>query len=103
MDAEGDFLIEPEAILDTRTVRRGNTVARECFIKWCGSSNDDATWEDAQKLQQNTWNLVDKVHFQGEGNDETLQGTECKQMPRRSKRTFRPNPKYMDSYCVPTL
>ena len=36
---------EPEAILETKTVKRCNTAATKVLVQWKGESPDSATWE----------------------------------------------------------
>jgi hypothetical protein len=37
---------EPEAILERKLVKNGNTPVPHVLIKWLGLSVDEATWED---------------------------------------------------------
>jgi hypothetical protein len=37
---------EPEAILERKLVKNGNTAVPHVLIKWLGLSVDEATWED---------------------------------------------------------
>ena len=82
---DGDFILEPEAILDSRWVKRGSKIMEESLVKWKRLLAEDATWENSQDMQDRFMNLEDKVPLEGEGNDK----------PRRSLRVPRRNPKYV--------
>lgn len=42
---------EPEAVLDRRLVKKGNTAVPQALIKWAGVPADMATWEDWEVLK----------------------------------------------------
>ena len=87
---EGTLVIEPEAILDTRWVKRRAKFSEESLVKWRMLAMEDATWESIEELLQQfpNWNLKDKRPL-GEGsNDKTLNGQ------RRSQCAIKRNPKY---------
>lgn len=44
--------LEPVAILDRRTVKRGNKPATQVLVHWTNSFPEDATWEFLYDLQQ---------------------------------------------------
>ena len=49
----GDVMcLQPVAILDRRTVRRGNQAATQVLVHWTNSFQEDATWEFLYDLQQ---------------------------------------------------
>lgn len=43
---EGQFLVEPVAILDRRMIKRGNVAVVQVLIQWSSSMPTDATWEE---------------------------------------------------------
>ncbi|TXG66561.1 hypothetical protein EZV62_007836 [Acer yangbiense] len=68
---EGEIILEPESILDTRWVKRGLHFVEESLVKWKRLSLDDATWEDTKELRDRflNVNLEDKVPVDGGGID----------------------------------
>ncbi|TXG48185.1 hypothetical protein EZV62_027479 [Acer yangbiense] len=87
-NGDGDLIMELEAILDTRWVKKGSKIIKESLIKWKRLPVDDATWENTQEMNDKfeNMNLEDKVPAKGEGIDK----------PRRSQRVPTKNPKYFD-------
>ncbi|KAL3564871.1 hypothetical protein D5086_032917 [Populus alba] len=85
---DGELLLEPESILDTRWVKRGSKFIEESLVQWKQLSLDDATWENTQDLRDRfmNLNLEDKVCI--------IEGSIDK--PRRSVRVAVKNPKYLD-------
>lgn len=84
---DGEVVLEPEAILETRWIKRGKTFAEEQLVKWKRLPLEEATWESAEwiKFQFPTVDLEDKDPLQGGGIDKI----------RRSDRVLKPNPKYL--------
>ena len=85
---DGEILIQPEAILNTRWIEKGSRFVEENLVKWKQLPNDDATWENAQELRERfiNLNLEDKVPLTGGSIDK----------PRRSQRVPIKNPKFME-------
>ncbi|KAL5752800.1 hypothetical protein ACOSQ2_023307 [Xanthoceras sorbifolium] len=51
MTAEDTILPQPESILDSRVVQKGNYLSKEeVLIKWVGAPIKDATWENKRHL-----------------------------------------------------
>jgi hypothetical protein len=46
LDEEGKFILELEAITDTRVCQLRNISISEYLIKWRKLPTDDSTWED---------------------------------------------------------
>jgi hypothetical protein len=69
-------------------VKRRKKFISEALVQWKQLSAEDATWEDAEQLQQQfpAINLADKVPLQGGANDRN---------PRRSQRITHPNKCYI--------
>ena len=86
-DDEGEIVLEPEGILDTRWVKKGSRIFEESLVKWKRLPLDDATWEDTKMLRDRfiNVNLEDKVPVQDRGIDE----------PRRSQRVPKKNPRFI--------
>jgi len=84
-------LLEPTRILDTRWVKQGKKFIMEHLVQWRRLPAKEATWENAQKLQQqfSTVDLEDKDLLDGERIDRPLQ------WPTRHGRQ---NPKYCGEY-----
>ena len=79
--------MEPEAILDSRWVKKGSKFIEESLVKWRRLHAEDATWE-------NTAALRDKFQDMDlEDKDPVKEGSIDR--PRRSGRTVRKNPKYV--------
>ena len=51
-NAQGQFLVEPVAILDRRLVKQGNKSAVHVKIQWMNIGPEEATWEDYDRMQQ---------------------------------------------------
>nr|CAN75226.1 hypothetical protein VITISV_035857 [Vitis vinifera] len=86
-DDEEEIVLEPEGILDTRSVKKGSRIFEESLVKWKRLPLDDATWEDTKMLQDRfiNVNLEDKVPVQDRGIDEL----------RRSQRVPKKNPRFI--------
>ncbi len=46
LDEEGKFILEPEAIIETRIKQLRNRAITEYLIQWKNLPLEDATWED---------------------------------------------------------
>ena len=103
------MLIEPEAVLDTRWIKKGSRFVEEILVKWKHLQNDDATWEDAVALRERfqNLNLEDKVplkeggidkHQQQlkESSDELQQRDEQQLESRRSCRIPKKNRRFIE-------
>jgi hypothetical protein len=94
----------PEAVLDSRLSRKGNTTVSQVLIRWSGWPDSLATWEDEQALKQQfpmapAWGQA----VTEEGGDVSIadglvggqEGRKAKLMvagpTRRSQRVIRPN------------
>ncbi|XP_026383400.1 uncharacterized protein LOC113278890 [Papaver somniferum] len=51
VDHAGQFVIEPVAVLDTRTTVRGTFQIPQVLVKWCNSDPSDSTWEYTAHIQ----------------------------------------------------
>ena len=49
---KGTLVIKPEAILDTRWVKRGAKFSEEILVKWRILAAEDATWGSTEELLQ---------------------------------------------------
>ena len=49
---EGKIILEPEAVIETRTRQLRNRSISEYLIKWKNLSADDSTWEDENFMQK---------------------------------------------------
>jgi hypothetical protein len=47
---DGELLMEPEVILDTRWVKREFKFIEESLVQWKRLPLDDATWEKTQEV-----------------------------------------------------
>ncbi|KAA8537164.1 hypothetical protein F0562_029610 [Nyssa sinensis] len=85
---DGEIIMEPEAILDTRWVWKGSSFIEESLVQWKRLPQEDATWENTQELRNRfiNLNLEDKVPLKEQGNDK----------PKRSTRVPIKNPRYRD-------
>lgn len=45
-DDDGNFRIEPIAVVDRRLVKRNNKPVNQVLVQWSNSTPEDATWED---------------------------------------------------------
>lgn len=83
---EGVVELEPDSILDVRWVKQGVKFIEKCLVCWKYLLEEDATWEQTERLQAAfpNLNLEDKVPLHGGSIDR----------PCRS-RGHHPNPKYM--------
>ncbi|KAG8655554.1 hypothetical protein MANES_04G053766v8 [Manihot esculenta] len=83
---DGDVLLEPYGILDTRWIKQGSRFVEESLVQWKDLPVEDATWENTAALFErfSSINLEDKVQANGGSIDK----------PRRSKRLPVPNRKY---------
>lgn len=52
VNAQGQILVEPVAILDRRLTKRGNQAATQVLVHWSNSFPEDATWEFLFDLQK---------------------------------------------------
>ncbi|KAA8525622.1 hypothetical protein F0562_007496 [Nyssa sinensis] len=84
---EGTVILEPQNILDTCWVKRGNKFDEENLVQWKHRPVEDATWETHQSLLEwfPSMDLGDKRPLHGEVIDR----------PRRSERGHKPNAKYL--------
>ena len=46
LDEEGKIILEPEAVMETRTRQLRNRSISEYLIKWKNLPTEDSTWED---------------------------------------------------------
>lgn len=52
LDEEGKIILEPEAVIETRTRQLRNRSISEYLIKWKNLSAEDSTWEDENFMQK---------------------------------------------------
>ena len=80
-------LLEPQAILDYHWIKQGTQLVEEGLVRWKHLPAKEATWEPTNTLQEMFPNLdlEDKGPLDGGGIDR----------PRRSVRSYKPNPKYL--------
>jgi hypothetical protein len=52
LDKEGKFILEPEAITDTKILQLRNRSISEHLIKWKKLPAKDSTWEDESFIQK---------------------------------------------------
>ena len=52
LDEEGKIILEPEAVIETRTRQLQNRSISEYLIKWKNLSAEDSTWEDKNFIQK---------------------------------------------------
>ncbi|KAL8103411.1 hypothetical protein AgCh_027834 [Apium graveolens] len=64
---DGEIVMEPEAILDTRWFKKGSSFEEEQLVKWKKLPVENATWENAKELKDKflTLNLADKIPLKG--------------------------------------
>lgn len=67
--AEDGPILQPERVLKTHTILRGQTQVPQVLIKWVNIPEEEATWESAEQIQHGfpTFNLEDKVVIRGDG------------------------------------
>lgn len=71
MTDEGDLILQPDAILDARWAKHGSRIIEENLVQWKQLPKEDATWKNAEALQEHfgNLNLADKVPKKGGDND----------------------------------
>ena len=52
LDEEGKIILEPEAVMETRTRQLRNRSISEYLIKWKNLPTEDSTWEDENFIQK---------------------------------------------------
>ena len=52
LDEEGKTILEPEAVMETRTRQLWNRSISEYLIKWKNLPIEDSTWEDENFIQK---------------------------------------------------
>lgn len=65
-DGTGDFY-EPESVLIHRNHKKNGL---EYLVKWKGYSEDEATWEPSENLEQYALPLIDQYWQSKEGRDQ---------------------------------
>ena len=87
LNSEGELIVEPELVLDTRV--NSSSGQEELRVKWKGLPSHDSSWEWKSVIMKRFpgFDLEDKVNFVGEGNDtvEALRPPILFQYQRRSK------------------
>lgn len=64
LDDEGQLILEPEAILETRERKLKSRIIKEYLVRWKNLPNEDATWEGKHILEHLTSKLLgDKQHL----------------------------------------
>ncbi|XP_026411128.1 uncharacterized protein LOC113306400 [Papaver somniferum] len=50
LDTNGQILVIPAAVLDTRTIIRRGVYVPQLLIRWTNATNEDSTWEDTKNI-----------------------------------------------------
>ncbi|RVW29341.1 hypothetical protein CK203_109106 [Vitis vinifera] len=74
---DGEIIMEPEAILNTRWVKKGSSFVEEIFVQWKKLPKEYATWENTQELRNKyiNLNLEDKVRLKERNSDKLRRST----------------------------
>ena len=94
---DGLVILEPEAVIDTRWLKRRGKLLEQSLVRWKHLPMEDATWGDTTMLHQQFPNLTleDKGILRGGGNDrQQMHKPRRMHEPRRSRRMSMPNPKF---------
>jgi len=67
MDDEGNLVLQPEAIIDTRERQLWNRTIREFLVRWKNLSDEDTTWESEKILQHPSLQLLEDKQLFAEG------------------------------------
>ncbi|GKE14949.1 ty3-gypsy retrotransposon protein [Tanacetum coccineum] len=80
-------LEQPLAVCDARMVLRSGVPAQQVLVQWMGGSPEEATWEWLSDFQAAypTFNLEDKVVFEGGGNDTSCDIHQVRKSGRETK------------------
>ncbi|GJX42084.1 ty3-gypsy retrotransposon protein [Tanacetum coccineum] len=80
-------LEQPLAVCDARMVLRSGVPAQQVLVQWMGGSPEEATWEWLSDFQAAypTFNLEDKVVFEGGGNDTSRDIHQVRKSGRETK------------------
>ena len=54
LDEEGKTILEPEAVMETRTRQLQNRSISDYLIKWKNLPTEDSTWEDENFIQKHS-------------------------------------------------
>ncbi|PHT97909.1 hypothetical protein BC332_33177 [Capsicum chinense] len=67
LDHSSSLVLQPEDVLQTRSVTHSARQISQCLIKWSGLPTSDATWEDTHIIRQKfpNLNLEDNVALHG--------------------------------------
>lgn len=52
MDEQGQFLLVPVKVLDTRLIKRNNAAAGQWLVQWAHLPAEEATWEFAEDMMK---------------------------------------------------
>ena len=74
---DGEIIMEPEAILNTRWVKKESSFVEESLVQWKKLPKEDVTWENTQELRNKyiNLNLDNKVRLKEWGNDKLRRST----------------------------
>nr|GEV04288.1 hypothetical protein [Tanacetum cinerariifolium] len=80
-------LEQPLAVCDARMVLRSGVPAQQVLVQWMGGSPEEVTWEWISDFQAAylTFNLEDKVVFEGGGNDTSRNIHQVRKSGRETK------------------
>jgi len=81
-------ILQPGEVLSSRVLLRGHLRIPQVLIHWQNTSQEDATWENVNDMEEAfpSFNLEDKVNSKGEGIVKNTKGREVLKKPKKGKK-----------------